>query len=285
MMRYAQSDGARSRLTIWRRAGLALVLGLLALSLFQQLAAAHPADEFCTPGGGLDPELCRALSEMDRSSTADGTIETAQPTQYSGMENVDLDRSGFETFFVYVSGGVRHILPGGYDHILFILAIFLASPRMKPLLIQISCFTVAHTITLAVVAAGVFDPDPDIVEPLIAGTIAIAAFENILFGRMTRLRPILVFAFGLIHGMGFADYFLSQGLPDGMFWTALIGFNIGVEIGQLAVVGLAFAASLYFRGVLKQASRMDLYRPMIVIPVSLAIGVTGLVWTLQRLYG
>lgn len=285
MIGYASAEQAGQRLALWRRIGLVLVLAILALSLFQQVAAAHPEDEFCTPGGGLDPELCRALSEMDRPAAGDAPADVAQQTQYTETQTIDFDRSGVSTFFTYVSIGVRHILPGGYDHILFILAIFLASPRVKPLLIQVSAFTVAHTLTLAIAAAGVIAPSASIVEPLIAATIAIAAFENIFFGRMTRLRPVLVFGFGLIHGMGFAGFFGELGLPDGQFWSALIGFNIGVEIGQLAVVGLAFAASLYFRGVLKQASRMDLYRPMVVIPASLVIGVIGLIWTFQRFYG
>lgn len=285
MMRYAAAEQAHSGFATWRRIGLILVLGWIALSLLQPFAAAHPEDEFCTPGGGLDPELCRALSDLDRAPGAGSTAEIAQPTQFTGTPSVDMDRSVLSTFTTYISIGVRHILPGGYDHILFVLAIFLASPRMNPLVIQISCFTVAHTITLALAAAGVITPQASVVEPLIAATIAFAAFENILFGRMTRLRPFIVFAFGLIHGMGFAGFFGELGLPEGQFWSALIGFNIGVEIGQLAVVGLAFAASLYFRGTLKQASRMDLYRPLIVIPASLVIGVTGLIWTFQRLYG
>ncbi len=268
----------------WRKALAVLLLLLAAWSMFQPLASAHPEDEFCTPGGGLDPQLCRELARLNSADPV-GTAaqEQVQLTQYTETQTIDFERSGTSTFFTYVSIGVRHILPGGYDHILFILAIFLASPRVKPLLIQVSCFTVAHTLTLGLVAAGVFAPQASIVEPLIAATIAFAAFENILFGRMTRLRPILVFGFGLIHGMGFAGFFGELGLPQGQFWSALIGFNIGVEIGQIAVVGLAFAASLYFRGVLKQASRMDLYRPMVVIPVSLAIGVIGVFWTIQRL--
>lgn len=285
MMGNITIDASPAGMPAWRRIGLFIILALLALSVFQQIAVAHPEDEFCTPGGGgLDPELCRALTDMN-SGEAMPAGDVASQTAGSDTQKASFERSGFSTFVTYVSIGVRHILPTGYDHILFILAIFLASPRIKPLLIQISCFTVAHTITLGLAASGVIAPESSIVEPLIAATIAVAAFENILFGRMTRLRPVLVFAFGLIHGMGFAGYFGELGLPDGQFWSALIGFNVGVEVGQLAVVGLAFAASLYFRGVLKQASRMDLYRPMIVIPVSLAIGVTGLVWMVQRIYG
>lgn len=268
----------------WRKAAALIILLLAVWSMVQPAASAHPEDEFCTPGGGgLDPALCRELAELNSGEPRmPGAPEEVQPTQYTETQTIDFERSGASTFFTYVSIGVRHILPGGYDHILFVLAIFLASPRVKPLLIQISCFTVAHTLTLGLVAAGVFTPQASLVEPLIAATIAFAAFENILFGRMTRVRPFLVFGFGLIHGMGFAGFFGQLGLPQGQFWSALIGFNIGVEIGQLAVVGLAFAASLYFRGVLKQASRMDLYRPMVVIPASLVIAVIGVLWTIQR---
>ena len=135
--------------------------------------------------------------------------------------------------------------------------------------------------TLAMVASGVFAPPASIVEPLIAATIAFVAIENIVFKDMTRWRPFVVFAFGLIHGMGFAGFFGSLGLPAGQFWSALIGFNIGVEIGQLAVVLLAAVLLWPLRGIWTEAR----YRQFIVWPACAAIGFTGAFWTVERLLG
>ena len=127
-------------------------------------------------------------------------------------------------------------------------------------------------------------PPASIVEPLIALTIAWAALENILFKEPSAWRPALVFGFGLIHGMGFAGAFGDLGLPPGIFWPALIGFNVGVEIGQLAVIGMALAVAVVIRGALKQAGRPDLYRPVLVWPVSAAIGAIGLWWAIERTF-
>ena len=116
------------------------------------------------------------------------------------------------------------------------------------------------------------------VEPLIAATIAFVAIENIVFKDMTRWRPYMVFAFGLIHGMGFAGFFGSLGLPDGQFWSALIGFNIGVEIGQLSVVVAAFLLAWPARKWLSASQ----YRHILVWPASALIGLTGLYWAIER---
>ncbi|MEO1324142.1 MAG: HupE/UreJ family protein [Pseudomonadota bacterium] len=234
------------------------------------MAHAHPEDEFCTYDTGLDPALCEALQTMDRAG---------DPTErFTQTETIDFERPAIETFWLYVEIGVRHILPGGLDHILFVLAIFFSTSRWRPLLLQISAFTVAHTITLGLVASGVFAPPAAIVEPLIALTIAFVAIENLIFKDMTRWRPLVVFAFGLIHGMGFAGFFGSLGLPAGQFWSALIGFNIGVEIGQLSVI-LLMSVLVW---PLRCAISVDHYRRLIVWPVCGIIGTIGLYWTLER---
>lgn len=236
-------------------------------------AAAHPEDEFCTVDGGMDPALCLALQEMDRPANAVG-----RDSGFTETETIDFERPALETLALYVKIGVQHILPGGLDHILFVLAMFFSTRRLRPLLIQVSAFTVAHTITLGLVAAGLFAPPASIVEPLIAATIALVAIENLFFKDMTRWRPLVVFAFGLIHGMGFAGFFGSLGLPDGQFWSALIGFNIGVEVGQLSVVALA--ALLLWP--LRQRISEALYRKAIVWPASGLIGFIGAYWAIER---
>ena len=210
---------------------------------------------------------------MDRPASG-----TSFSSGYTETETIDFERPAFETFVLYIKIGIQHILPGGLDHILFVLAMFFSTRRLRPLLIQVSAFTVAHTITLGLVAAGVFAPPASIVEPLIAATIAFVAIENLVFKDMTRWRPFVVFAFGLIHGMGFAGFFGSLGLPQGQFWSALIGFNIGVEVGQLSVIALA-AVLLW---PLRQRVSETLYRQAIVWPASGFIGLVGAFWAIER---
>ena len=259
---------------------LAFVCLILAACLVPQVAFAHPEDEFCTADGGMDPALCQELARLD---SADAAPE--QDSDEAGLaDTVNLDRSAVETAGFYVGIGFEHILPGGLDHILFVLALFLASTRMRPLLLQISAFTVAHTATLGLTAAGVIAPPGSVVEPLIALTIAWAAAENIIFREMQAWRPLLAFGFGLIHGMGFAGAFGDLGLPQGIFWPALIGFNVGVEFGQLAVIGMALAVSLLIRNLLARSGKPVLYRPLIVWPVSSLIGITGLWWAIERAF-
>lgn len=249
------------------------LLCLAACLILVSPAAAHPEDEFCTFDGGMDPALCQALQEMDRPATGD-----AFSSDFTETETIDFERPAFETFALYIKIGVQHILPGGLDHILFVLAMFFSTRRLRPLLIQVSAFTVAHTITLGLVAAGVFAPPASIVEPLIAATIAFVAIENLFFKDMTRWRPLVVFGFGLIHGMGFAGFFGSLGLPEGQFWSALIGFNIGVEIGQLSVIALA-ALILW---PLRRRISDGLYRTAVVWPASGVIGLIGAYWAVER---
>jgi hypothetical protein len=260
---------------------LILVLAMMVVVMpVSSPAAAHPEDEFCTPGeDGLDPALCRALAELDSASkTADLSADAEE------IRLEDLDRSALGTVAVYIQIGFQHIVPGGLDHILFVLALFLSTRRLGPLLWQVSAFTLAHTVTLGLTAAGVLSPPSSWVEPLIALTIAWAAIENLLFDDAARWRPLLVFVFGLIHGMGFAGAFAELGLPDGMFWPALFGFNIGVELGQIAVIGMAFAAAFAIRGALKRVSDGDIYRRVIVWPGSALIAATGLWWAVQRTF-
>jgi hypothetical protein len=261
----------------WIRAlWLALLCGLIVGLFTPSPAFGHPEDEFCVPGeGGLDPALCLALSALDRASTTGDVTAKAE-------SGAIVERGLGETFAVYVRIGVAHIVPGGLDHILFVLALFLSCRKLRPLIWQVSAFTVAHTATLGLTAMGLIAPPASIVEPLIALTIAWAAVENILFKDPKWWRPALVFGFGLIHGMGFAGAFGDLGLPDDMFWSALIGFNVGVELGQLMVIGMAFAAALVIKGVLRRVTERDLYRAVITWPVSGVIAIIGVWWAIER---
>lgn len=181
-----------------------------------------------------------------------------------------------ETFFGYIPVGFDHIVPKGLDHILFVLGLFFLAARLRPLLTQVTAFTAAHTITLALGALGLVNIPASIVEPVIAASIVFVAVENVVSPRMHWWRPIVVFCFGLLHGLGFASVLGEFGLPENAFIPALIGFNIGVELGQLTVIAVAFAlVGYWFRD-------RPWYRARIAIPASVFIALVGAWWVVER---
>lgn len=180
-------------------------------------------------------------------------------------------------FWRFVVLGFDHIVPYGFDHILFVLGLFFFSTKLGPLLWQITAFTVAHSLTLALSLLGVIQLSPRLVEPLIALSIAVVGIENIFFRKFRPSRWLIVFAFGLVHGLGFAGILTKLGIPKDEFWATLIGFNLGVEFGQLTVVGVAAALMVWFW-------RQAWYFKAIVVPVSASIGAVGLYWAIQRVF-
>jgi len=182
------------------------------------------------------------------------------------------------TLLSFARQGFLHVLPLGVDHILFVLGIFLLSRKWKPLLFQISAFTLAHTLTLGMATVGWVSVPSSIVEPIIAGSIAFVALENIFFPKYHARRLIIVFLFGLIHGLGFAGALSDLSLDPTVLITSLIGFNLGVEGGQLAVILLAFIGVCRFKDKQK-------YRRGVVIPVSLGIAGLGIYWMIERIIG
>jgi hypothetical protein len=168
-----------------------------------------------------------------------GYLEAGQGSGPIALGGGD-EATGLQTFGSYIPVGFDHIVPKGLDHILFVLGLFFLSTRVSPLLWQVSAFTLAHTITLAMAVMGIVSVPASIVEPLIAASIVYVAVENIISEKLHRWRPFVVFGFGLLHGLGFASVLGEFGLPDGQILPALIGFNIGVEFGQLTVIALAF---------------------------------------------
>ena len=186
-----------------------------------------------------------------------------------------VDRLG--TAWTYFSLGFTHIVPLGLDHMLFVLGIYLLSGRARSVLSQVSAFTVAHSITLGLSMYGLIAVPPGVVEPLIALSIAYVAIENMFRSELRSWRVALVFAFGLLHGMGFAGALKELGLPRSEFVTALITFNLGIEGGQLAVIGAAFLLVGW------QFGTRSWYRSRIVVPVSILIACTAVYWTLERL--
>jgi len=176
----------------------------------------------------------------------------------------------------YVPLGFTHILPRGLDHILFVLSLFLLSTRLRPVLWQVTAFTVAHSLTLGLSIYGVVSLPPRVVEPLIAISIAYVAVENLIAHRLHAWRVLIVFLFGLLHGLGFAGVLRELGLPRSQFLTALVSFNMGVEIGQLAVI---LSAAVLVAPVVRHAW----YRARVVVPASAAIAAVAVYWTVVRL--
>ena len=197
--------------------------------------------------------------------------ETSGPVSMAGLQ-IDSWASVFAT---YLQVGFTHIVPKGLDHILFVTGLFLLSIRLSALLWQVTAFTAAHTITLALAMAGLVQLPPALVEPLIAASIVYVAIENTLTSRLHRWRPVVVFCFGLVHGLGFAAVLQEIGPASGQFAVSLLAFNLGVELGQLAVIAACFACVGWM-------ARWPHYRARVVIPASLAIGITGLVWFVER---
>jgi hydrogenase/urease accessory protein HupE len=177
----------------------------------------------------------------------------------------------------YLILGFTHIVPHGLDHMLFVLGIYLLSGRARAVLWQVSAFTVAHSITLGLSVYGLVTVSPRIVEPLIALSIAYVAIENIFLAKLKAWRVALVFSFGLLHGMGFASALGELRLPRSEFVTALLSFNVGIEAGQLAVIGTAFMLVGW------QCANRSWYRSRVVVPLSLLIACTAVYWTIQRL--
>jgi hypothetical protein len=187
-------------------------------------------------------------------------------------------KTKLQQFMTYLKLGFVHIVPQGLDHILFVVGLYLLSNHWRPLLAQVTAFTVAHSITLALGLYGVLAVSPRIVEPLIALSIAYVAIENIITGKLQPWRPFVVFAFGLLHGLGFAGILQEVGLPRADYVTGLIGFNVGVELAQLFVIVLAWAATGLWFG------QRAWYRQRVVWPASAVIAAIGLFWTVERIW-
>ena len=176
----------------------------------------------------------------------------------------------------YIVVGFEHILPKGVDHILFVIGVFLLIPAWRLLAIQVTVFTVAHSITLALAINGYLSVSAAIVEPLIALSIVVICIENYFTSNLSKWRIITIFAFGLIHGLGFAGVLSAVGLDTNNFWVALLGFNIGVELGQLLVIAICMLGiGIWFR-------KHPHYRNLFSKPASIIVGIVGLFWFLQR---
>jgi hypothetical protein len=176
---------------------------------------------------------------------------------------------------LYVRLGFHHIVPEGADHVLFVLGLFFLGITWRKLLSQTTVFTIAHATTLFLSTYGIWRLQSRYVEPAIALSIAWIAIENVIRPKLGPGRLSIVFAFGLIHGLGFASSLSDVPFPQHDFLIALLGFNFGVDFGQLFVIVLAFLIAGWWR-------HQPWFRARVAVPCSLAIAAVGLFWAVQR---
>ena len=183
-----------------------------------------------------------------------------------------------EVVWFYFALGFKHIIPSGVDHILFVVSLCLLSTNIKTIFWQATAFTVAHSITLALSMKNIIVAPGAVVEPIIALSIVFVAIENMLLTELKAWRILIVFLFGLIHGMGFASSLNEIGLPVGKFYTSVIAFNAGVEVGQITIITLMFACLII------PLRKKNWYRVGIVYPISGVIALIATFWTIQRIF-
>lgn len=222
--------------------------------------------EVITPRPGKKPKIS-VMRLAPRDEPAELMVVEA-----SGV----VEESKESTLVGWIVAGFEHILPKGLDHILFILGLFLLQPKLKPLLWQSSAFTIAHSITLALAILGILTAPASVVEPMIALSIAYVGIENLWLKELKPWRVALVFGLGLLHGMGFASVMQELDLPEGEILKPLVGFNIGVELGQITVLAIAFAGTFH----LMKEPGFEKFRKI----ASGLIAVTGLYWTVERIW-
>ncbi len=172
--------------------------------------------------------------------------------------------------------GVQHIIPMGLDHMVFILGLFFLSTKLSSLLLQVTAFTLAHSVTLGLTTLGYIAAPTHFVEPLIAASILYVAIDNLYSRHVATWRLLVVTGFGLLHGLGFASALSELALPEGSLLSALLFFNLGVEIGQITVLLMAYLVFGWLQ-------RWPLYRQRVAEPASMTIAGLGLYWLIKRL--
>jgi hypothetical protein len=198
---------------------------------------------------------------------------------YAHTINYSLEKApAGNVFLYYLKLGYMHILPYGFDHILFVTGLCLLSKKINVILWQATAFTVAHSITLALSMKNIIVAPSAVVEPIIALSILFIAVENLLVTKLSAWRVLIVFMFGLIHGLGFASALNEIGLPPNKFFLSIFSFNVGVELGQITVILTVFAlAVIPFRNIIN-------YKKRIVYPLSILIAAIAFYWTIQRVF-
>jgi hydrogenase/urease accessory protein HupE len=190
-----------------------------------------------------------------------------------------------DSFLTFISLGFRHILPLGLDHILFIIALCLGSRSWRSVILQASVFTLAHTTSLGLAATGLISAPERLTEALIALSVVALALDAALLRKTPgRYRTLLVFAFGLLHGLGFAT--VIKGYLEGAdFLTGLLGFNVGVELGQIVVIALTLIAGDAAGRLLARIGRADAIGPLVIRPAAILIALAGFQQLIVRAIG
>lgn len=220
--------------------------------------------------------LSRLLTADTRSSRSFSFAQASRKERTNWLLQLTEAYQSWVPGLTWVAVGFQHIIPDGLDHILFILGLFFLAARTSGLLLQVTCFTLAHSVTLALAMLDIIVIEPAIVEPLIAASIVYIAFDNLLSERVARWRLGVVTLFGLLHGVGFASALSSLALPQTSFFASLMLFNIGVELGQICVLLIAALTVGWFRGWSK-------YVANVARPASITIAGVGMYWLVKRL--
>jgi hypothetical protein len=228
------------------------------------------------PFAEIDPRA-RHMVTVTGDAKRFGLLSVSTPT----LEITTVRQSAWSVFGRYLLAGIEHIAIG-FDHIAFLLGTIVWGRRLLPLVKVITAFTVAHSITLTAAVMGAVTPNPAWVEAAIAGSIVYVAVENFFVRDVGRRWP-LTFAFGLVHGFGFASVLREYGLPQEALVPALAAFNIGVEVGQLAIVAGALVLLHGVDRIERRAGVAEIPDRRVAWIVSIAVGLLGLWWLFERI--
>jgi hydrogenase/urease accessory protein HupE len=253
-------DGAIVRLSF---PGCAGALSVDASALFASLPSGHRHVAFVYPSAGDPEEHPLREGHATYATSAFASAEVAPVAPPSALE------VGWEYFVL----GIEHIL-FGIDHVVFLMGLILVGGRFRQLAIMITAFTASHSITLALAVLGIVAPSPSFIEPVIALSVAYVGVENFVVKDASK-RWRIAGLFGLIHGFGFAGALGEVGLPQTNLPLALATFNVGVEVGQLALLAVALPVILALR-------KREWFVPRGVYALSACVTLAGLVWFVTR---
>lgn len=227
------------------------------------------------PPPGWDKKRAELRKQKEQVAAQNGAMDGDTETMSSPARPTTVDAKAVGTGFVYfLWQGIVHIL-GGLDHVLFVISLVLVIYGWRQLAVVVTSFTVAHSLTLAFGALELISVSPHLVEPLIAASIIYVAVENMV-RESPNARTSLTFGFGLIHGLGFSGVLTSLGLPPSDLVPALFGFNLGVELGQLMIVGPLFIGVGYIR-------KKERWYKKVKISVCSLVAAMALWWFVERL--
>jgi hydrogenase/urease accessory protein HupE len=221
-----------------------------------------------------DPVHHTFLNVYERSALTQAILDRGSPS----FEYIAGTRQGaLVVMKKFVPAGIHHILIGP-DHLLFLVGLLLLGGTLRQLTLVVTAFTVAHSITLSLAALNLVTPPARLIEPAIALSIVYVGADNLLIRGGRDVRAWIAFAFGFIHGFGFASVLREMGLPPRALGWSLFSFNVGVEIGQLAVV-VAVASAL---GALR--ARSEAAGQRLAVAGSIVVIAAGTFWFVQRVF-